>query len=34
MEEIYAGGGSTDVMLRLRVADLLQATQGRLTDVI
>ncbi|HEY4719539.1 MAG TPA: YbaK/EbsC family protein [Candidatus Methylomirabilis sp.] len=34
LEEIYAGGGADDVMLRLRVTDLLQATQGRLTDVI
>ncbi|MCZ6626476.1 MAG: hypothetical protein O7B35_19930, partial [Deltaproteobacteria bacterium] len=34
MEEVYAGGGSDNVMLRLRSADLLQATQGRLADVI
>ena len=34
LEEIYAGGGADDVMLRLKVADLLQATQGRLLDVI
>ena len=34
MEEVYAGGGDTDVMLRLRSADLLQATQGRIVDVI
>jgi Cys-tRNA(Pro) deacylase len=34
LEEIYAGGGSDDVMLRLRSADLLQATQARLLDVI
>lgn len=32
--EIYAGGGSDDVMLRLRVADLVQATGARLLDVI
>lgn len=34
LEEIYAGGGSDDVMLQIQVADLLQATQGRLLDVI
>ena len=34
LEEIYAGGGADDVMLRLRVIDLLQATQARLLDVI
>lgn len=34
LDEIYAGGGETDVMLRLRVADLLHATGGRLVDVI
>jgi len=34
LEEIYAGGGADDVMLRLRVTDLLQATGARLTDVI
>ncbi len=34
LEEIYAGGGAEDIMLRLKVADLLQATQGRLLDVI
>jgi prolyl-tRNA editing enzyme YbaK/EbsC (Cys-tRNA(Pro) deacylase) len=34
LEEIYAGGGAEDVMLRLKVADLLQATGARLTDVI
>jgi len=34
LEEIYAGGGADDVMLRLKVADLLQATQARLLDVI
>ncbi|MFQ5881613.1 MAG: aminoacyl-tRNA deacylase [Candidatus Methylomirabilales bacterium] len=34
MEEVYAGGGSADVMLRIRAADLLQATQARLVDVI
>ncbi|MFQ5802533.1 MAG: aminoacyl-tRNA deacylase [Candidatus Methylomirabilales bacterium] len=33
LEEIYAGGGSNDVMLRLRVNDLVQATQGRVVDV-
>jgi Cys-tRNA(Pro) deacylase len=34
LEEIYAGGGADDVMLRLKVVDLLQATQGRLLDLI
>ncbi|MCI0484638.1 MAG: YbaK/EbsC family protein [candidate division NC10 bacterium] len=34
LEEIYAGGGADDVMLRLKVAALLQATHGRLLDVI
>jgi len=34
LEEIYAGGGSDDVMLRLHVADLVRATGSRLTDVI
>jgi Cys-tRNA(Pro) deacylase len=34
LEEIYAGGGADDVMLRLRVDDLVQATGGRLTDMI
>jgi len=34
LEEIYAGGGADDVMLRLKVADLVQATHGRLLDVI
>ncbi|MGH7479964.1 MAG: YbaK/EbsC family protein [Candidatus Methylomirabilales bacterium] len=34
LEEIYAGGGADDVMLRLKVADLLQATTARLLDVI
>lgn len=34
LEEIYAGGGSDDVMLRLHVADLVRATGARLTDVI
>jgi len=34
LEEIYAGGGADDVMLRLKVADLLQATGARLLDVI
>jgi len=34
LEEIYAGGGADDVMLRLRVIDLLQATGARLLDVI
>ena len=34
LEEIYAGGGADDHMLRFRVTDLLQATQGRLADVI
>lgn len=33
LEEIYAGGGSNDVMLRLRVNNLVQATQGRIVDV-
>ncbi len=33
LEEIYAGGGETDVMLRIRSADLLQATNGRIVDV-
>jgi len=34
LEEIYAGGGADDVMLRLKVADLVQATGARLTDLI
>ena len=34
LEEIYAGGGADDVMLRLKVADLVHATGARLTDVI
>lgn len=34
LEEIYAGGDADDVMLRLHVADLVAATQGRLSDVI
>jgi Cys-tRNA(Pro) deacylase len=34
LEEIYAGGGADDVMLRLKVSDLLQATGARLLDVI
>jgi Cys-tRNA(Pro) deacylase len=34
LEEIYAGGGADDVMLRLKVSDLLQATGARLIDVI
>jgi len=34
LEEIYAGGGSDDVMLRLHVADLVRATGARLADVI
>jgi len=34
LEEIYAGGGADDVMLRLRVTDLLQATGARLLDAI
>lgn len=33
MEEIYAGGGSTDVMLRIRAADILHATSGRVVEV-
>ncbi len=33
MEEVYAGGGDTDVMLRIRARDLLQATGGCLIDV-
>lgn len=33
MEEVYAGGGSTDVMLRIRAADLLSASGGRVVDV-
>ncbi len=33
MDEIYAGGGSTDVMLRLRAADILHATSGRILDL-
>jgi Cys-tRNA(Pro) deacylase len=32
-EEIYAGGGSADVMLRIRSADLLQASRGKVVDV-
>ena len=34
LEEIYAGGGSDDVMLRLHVADLVRSTGARLTNVI
>lgn len=34
LEEIYAGGGADDVMLRVKVADLLQATGAKLVDVI
>ena len=34
LEEIYAGGGADDVMLRLKVADLVRATSGRLLDLI
>jgi len=34
LEEIYAGGGADDVMLRLKVADLLQATSGRVVEMI
>ncbi len=33
MEEVCAGGGSTDVMLRIRAADLLSASGGRVVDV-
>ena len=33
MEEVYAGGGSNDVMLRIRSADLLQASSGNVLDV-
>ena len=33
MEEVYAGGGSTDVMLRIRAADLLSASGGGVVDV-
>ncbi len=33
VEEIYAGGGSEDVMLRIRAADLREATRGRVVDV-
>ena len=33
VEEIYAGGGDTDVMLRLRAADLLHASNGRVVEV-
>jgi len=33
LEEIYAGGGADDVMLRLRTADLLGATSGRIVEV-
>lgn len=33
LEEVYAGGGDTDVMLRIRSADLLQASSGRVADV-
>lgn len=33
LEEVYAGGGNTDVMLRIRSADLLQATSGQIVDV-
>lgn len=33
VDEVYAGGGSHDVMLRIRSADLLQASSGRVEDV-
>ncbi|MFQ5847533.1 MAG: aminoacyl-tRNA deacylase [Candidatus Methylomirabilales bacterium] len=33
LEEIYAGGGDTDVMLRIRTAHLLEGTHGRVVDV-
>jgi Cys-tRNA(Pro) deacylase len=33
VDEVYAGGGSHDVMLRIRAADLLQASSGRVVDV-
>lgn len=33
VEEIYAGGGDTDVMLHLRVTDLLQASGGTVVEV-
>ncbi len=33
LEEVYAGGGDTDVMLRIRSADLLQVGRGRVADV-
>ena len=33
VEEVYAGGGDTDVMLRIRASDLLQATRGSVMDI-
>ena len=33
LEEVYAGGGSEDVMLRIRVADLREVTHGRVVEV-
>lgn len=33
VEEVYAGGGDTDVMLRIRASDLLQATRGSVVDI-
>lgn len=33
VEEIYAGGGDTDVMLRLKVSDLLHTSKGRVLEV-
>jgi Cys-tRNA(Pro) deacylase len=33
VDEVYAGGGSHDVMLRIKVTDLVQASSGRVVDV-
>ncbi|MFQ5989254.1 MAG: aminoacyl-tRNA deacylase [Candidatus Methylomirabilales bacterium] len=33
LEEVYAGGGSDDVMLRIRAADLREATHGTVVEV-
>lgn len=33
VNEVYAGGGSNDVMLRIRSADLLETTNGQIVDV-
>ncbi|MFQ5656282.1 MAG: aminoacyl-tRNA deacylase [Candidatus Methylomirabilales bacterium] len=33
VEEVYAGGGDTDVMLRIQVSTLLEASTGSVVDV-